>query len=64
MKLRIIIILIVLLNIRGVIDAKQIDSIHGIGTILYISQCENQTGNIVADLLLGKVVPSSKLSKI
>lgn len=53
---------IVLLNIGGVIDAKQIDSITGIGAILYISQCGNQTGNIVADLLLGKVTPSGKLS--
>lgn len=53
---------IVLLNVGGVIDAKQIDSIPGIGAILYISQCGNQTGNIVADLLLGKVSPSGKLT--
>lgn len=54
--------LIVLLNIGGVIDAKQIDSIEGVNAILYISQCGNQTGNIVADLLLGKVSPSGRLS--
>ena len=54
--------LIVLLNIGGVIDAKQFDLIPGIGAILYISQCGNQTGNIAADLILGKVSPSGKLS--
>ena len=54
--------LILLLNIGGVIDAKQIDSIPGIGAVLYISQCGNQSGNIVADLLVGKASPSGKLS--
>lgn len=53
---------IVLLNIGGVIDIKQITSIPGIGAILYISQCGNQTGSIVADVLLGKSSPSGKLS--
>ncbi|KAK8842125.1 hypothetical protein M9Y10_026352 [Tritrichomonas musculus] len=53
---------IVLLNIGGVIDGKQIEMIPGIGCILYVCQAGNQTGNIVADLLLGKVSPSGKLS--
>ncbi|KAK8876164.1 hypothetical protein M9Y10_006353 [Tritrichomonas musculus] len=54
--------LVVLLNVGGVIDIKQLDEIQGIGAILYISQCGNQIGNITADLLLGKVSPSGKLS--
>ena len=53
---------IVLLNVGGVIDVKQIEQIPGIGAILYVCQAGNQTGNIVADLVLGKVVPSGKLS--
>lgn len=53
---------IVLLNVGGVIDVKQIEQIPGIGAILYVYQAGNQTGNIVADLILGKVVPSGKLS--
>ena len=52
----------VLLNVGGVIDVKQIDAIQGISAVLYISQCGNQTGNIVADLLLGKSIPSGKLT--
>lgn len=53
---------IVLLNVGGVIHLSPILSIEGISAILYVSQCGNQIGNIVADLLLGKVSPSGKLS--
>ena len=53
---------ILLLNVGGVIDTAQIDAIPGINSILYISQSGNQIGNIVADLLVGKSIPSGKLS--
>lgn len=53
---------ILLLNVGGVIDFTQIDAIPGINSILYISQSGNQIGNIVADLLIGKSIPSGKLS--
>ena len=53
---------ILLLNVGGVIDTTQIDAIPGINTILYISQSGNQIGNIAADLLVGKSIPSGKLS--
>ena len=44
---------VALLNIGGVIDCKQLDTIQGIGAVLYISQCGNQIGNICS--LSGKL---------
>lgn len=53
---------IVLLNIGGIINIASVCEIEGIDAILLIGQAGNQTGNIVADVLLGKSVPSGKLT--
>ena len=53
---------IVLLNIGGVINAATLKAIPGISAILLISQSGNMGGYIVADVLLGKSVPSGRLT--
>ena len=53
---------LVLLNIGGIIDAKTIADIPGINTLLLVGQLGNLTGSIVADVLLGRTIPSGRLT--
>ena len=53
---------ILLLNIGGVINASALKAIPGINAMLLISQSGNMGGHIVADVLLGKSVPSGHLT--
>ncbi|MDE7246726.1 MAG: glycoside hydrolase family 3 C-terminal domain-containing protein, partial [Lachnospiraceae bacterium] len=54
--------LILALNIGGVIDMSEIKAIPGINAILLMSQLGNIGGDVLADVLLGKVNPSGKLT--
>ncbi|MBP5653961.1 MAG: glycoside hydrolase family 3 protein [Clostridiales bacterium] len=53
--------LIVLLNVGGVIDTTELKDC-GVNSLLLISQTGNITGHIAADLVVGKTVPSGKLT--
>ncbi len=53
---------ILLLNVGGVINASAIRAIPGINAVLLISQSGNMGGHIVADVLLGKSIPSGRLT--
>ena len=53
---------IVLLNLGGVINAATLKSIPGISAMMLISQSGNMGGHIVADVLLGKSIPSGRLT--
>lgn len=53
---------LVLLNIGGVIDAPTLKAIPGLNTILLMGQLGNLTGSITADVLLGKSIPSGRLT--
>ena len=53
---------VVLLNVGGVINATALKAIPGISSILLISQSGNMGGHIVADVLLGKSIPSGRLT--
>lgn len=53
---------VVLLNVGGIIDAPAIKGIPGINALLLISQSGNMGGHIVADVLLGKSLPSGRLT--
>ncbi len=53
---------ILLLNIGGVINAAALKAIPGIDATLLISQSGNMGGHIVADVLLGKSIPSGRLT--
>lgn len=52
---------IVLLNLGNIIDTYVLKNIPGINAILFVGQAGNCTGYAVADVLLGKSVPSGKL---
>lgn len=54
--------LILVLNIGGVMDMSEIKAIPGINAVLLISQLGNTGGDVLADVLLGKVNPSGKLT--
>lgn len=54
--------LIVLLNVGGVIDMKQMKEIEGINAIVLMGQLGNIGGDAIVDVLLGKVTPSGKLT--
>ena len=54
--------LIVVLNIGGVIDTRELRSIQGINAVVLTGQMGNITGLTVADLLTGKAQPSGKLT--
>ena len=54
--------LIVLLNIGGVIDSKPLRTIQGINAVVLSGQMGNITGLTVADLLLGRGIPSGRLT--
>ncbi len=53
---------VLLLNVSGVIDIKEIKEISGINAIVYISQGGSAFGDAVADVLSGKETPSAKLT--
>lgn len=53
---------IVLLNLGGIIDVAALKAIPGINSILLIGQTGNMGGHIVADVLLGKSIPSGRLT--
>ena len=50
---------LLVLNVGGVVDLSPLDKVEN---ILLLSQLGAETGNILADLLLGKAYPSGKLS--
>ena len=54
--------LIVVLNIGGAIEMKELSEIEGIASIVLISQPGNQIGDILADVITGKSFPSGKLT--
>ncbi len=53
---------IVVLNIGGLIDLSQLKTIPGISALLLMGQLGNIGGEVLADVLLGKVNPSGKLT--
>lgn len=53
---------IVLLNTGGIVDTTELKQIQGINALMLIGQLGNVTGHAVADALLGKTVPSGKLT--
>ena len=53
---------ILLLNIGGVLNASALKSLPGVNSVLLISQSGNMGGHIVADVLLGKSIPSGRLT--
>ena len=53
---------VLLLNLGGVINAATLKAIPGINATLLISQSGNMGGHIVADVLLGKSIPSGRLT--
>lgn len=53
---------ILILNIGGVIDMSEIKEIHGINAVVLLSQLGNTVGDVLADVLTGKVNPSGKLT--
>ena len=54
--------LILVLNIGGLIDMSEIKAIPGISAVLLMNQLGNIGGNVLADVLLGNVNPSAKLT--
>lgn len=54
--------LILVLNIGGLIDMSEIKAIPGISAVLLMGQLGNIGGNVLADVLLGSVNPSGKLT--
>lgn len=53
---------VVVLNVGGVIDTKFLRNTKGIGAILLMSQAGNIGGYALADVLIGKAVPSGHLT--
>lgn len=53
---------IILLNVGGILDMTELKAIPGINAIMNVSQLGNIGGNVVADVLIGKVEPSGRLS--
>ncbi len=53
---------IAVLNIGGLIDLSQLKAIPGISALLLMGQLGNIGGEVLADVLLGKVNPSGKLT--
>ena len=53
---------VVVLNIGGVMDMHSINGINGINAIVLMSQLGNIGGHVLADVLLGNVNPSGKLT--
>ncbi len=53
---------VVVLNVGGVIDMAEIKAIPGVSAVLLLSQLGNIGGDVLADVLLGKVNPSGCLT--
>lgn len=53
---------IVVLNIGGVMDLSELKTIPGVSAILLLGQLGSIGGDVLADVLLGKVNPSGKLT--
>lgn len=53
---------VVVLNVGGLIQMKEIQEMKGISSILLMSQLGNLGGKALADVLLGNVNPSGRLS--
>ena len=53
---------VLIINAGGAVDMNFVDDFPNIKSILYISQPGQDGGNAVADVLLGKVSPSGKLT--
>jgi len=53
---------VLLLNLGGVINAAALKAIPGVDAMMLISQSGNMGGHIVADVLLGKSIPSGRLT--
>jgi len=53
---------IVLLNVGGIVDTTALKQIQGINALLLVGQLGNVTGDAVADALIGKTIPSGKLT--
>lgn len=51
-----------ILNIANLVDTTELKKIKGLNAILLAGQAGNATGNIVADVVLGKSIPSGKLT--
>ncbi len=54
--------LIVVLNVGGVMDMGEILSAPGVSAVLLLGQLGNVGGDVLADLLLGRVDPSGRLT--
>ncbi|HWT75367.1 MAG TPA: glycoside hydrolase family 3 N-terminal domain-containing protein [Mobilitalea sp.] len=52
---------IVLLNIGGVIDTKELKKIPGVNSVMLVGQAGNISGLAVADAICGSTIPSGKL---
>ncbi|MBR1659063.1 MAG: glycoside hydrolase family 3 C-terminal domain-containing protein [Oscillospiraceae bacterium] len=54
--------LTVVLNVGGVMDLSEIKAIPGVNAVLLMGQLGNMGGDVLADVLTGKVNPSGKLT--
>ena len=54
--------LIVVLNVGGVIDMSEILAVKGVGAVVLLGQLGCVGGDVLADVLTGKVNPSGKLA--
>lgn len=53
---------ILVLNVGGVLDMSEIKKIEGINSIVLLGQLGNLTGEVLPEVLLGKVNPSGRLT--
>ena len=54
--------LILVLNVGGVMDMSEILAVKGLNAVLLMGQLGNIGGNVLGDVLLGRVNPSGKLT--
>ena len=54
--------LVVVLNVGGVMDLSELKAIRGVSAVLLMGQLGNIGGDVLADVLTGKVNPSGKLT--
>lgn len=52
----------VVLNTGGIMDIAAVNRIQGIGAIVHMAQLGNIGGHVLADVLLGRITPSGKLT--
>lgn len=53
---------VVVLNTGGIMDIAAVNRIQGIGAIVHMAQLGNIGGHVLADVLLGSINPSGKLT--